>query len=599
MKTLNRALCYFLNLKLKTKLLLIYLFTYCISLILLFLVLKAAVGRQFFEHEKSLLDSSLTQGVSRVESQISDAINLSNVIYNNDDILSACNIDYGHDYFRMYLAYHDDVLPDFYTYKCLLPDVSNIKIYTSCGLIPYKNTIDDISLLDEIPWFDKQASGHDLQWGMIESDEGSKLVCIRRLPHNSSYPFQNCFYFEIDSKIPFASLTAVSRENYGLVVTGTDGSVLFEYHSPFPEGAVDEQPPVTEPFIDGNKLADSYPSISRSMEDQYLFLSTTVESTGWTVYYYSPISEIKATVDKTILSTFFIISFSFALLFMLIFFIINTILAPLAELTKTIEKISLENIGRNELQIVPGRKDEVGTLIHTFNTMLERIHILIDEAYVQKLHAKEYQLKALRAQINPHFLYNTLSLISARAIVAGQDDISETVRLLTMFYRTSLNHGHDLTSIQNELDNIRAYLSIQLALKDHSFSVLYELDENLLNVSIPCLILQPLVENAIEHGLMDSRKPSKELRISLYQEEDSCYISICDNGLGISEDKIKNLFTCESDHIGVKNVYERLKLSYGEGNGLTIKSKVNVGTQALILIPLTSPPNDNHNQNSQ
>lgn len=588
MKTFNCALLYFLNLRLKAKLLLIYLLTYCVCLALLFFVLKAAVGQQFFEHEKSLLGSSLMQGVSRVESQIADAINLSNVIYNNDDMLNACNVDYGNNYYRMYTAYQDDILPDLYIYKCLLPDVSNIKIYTSCGLIPYKDAVDDIALLEEIPWFDKQSPDHSLLWGITGSEDSPKLACIRRLPRNSVYPFENCFYFEIDNDIPFASLKSISQEEYGLVVAGTDDTVLFEYHS-FLSG--NGQHGQTDTFseirpIDAKELAGSYSSLSRSLEDQYLFLSADVESTGWTVYYYSPVSTINATVDKAILSSFFIISFSFALLFTLIFFIINTVLSPLAELTGTIEKISLEDIGHHELQMIPGRNDEVGTLIHTFNTMLERIHALIDEAYVQKLQAKEYQLKALRAQINPHFLYNTLSLISARAIIAGQDDISEMVRLLTLFYRTSLNHGHDLTSIRNELENIRAYLSIQLTLNDHAFQVIYDLDEELLDVSIPCLILQPLVENAIGHGLMDSRKASKELSISLYRENGFCYISICDNGLGIPENKMKELFSCETDHIGVKNVYERLKLSYGEENGLTIESRLNFGTRALIRIPI-------------
>lgn len=576
MKTVNNALLYFLNLKLKVKLLLIYLLTYCVSLILLFFALKTAIGHRFFEHEKSLLWSSLTQGTSQVENQIANAINLSNVIYNNDDMLSACNVDYGHNYYRMYTAYQNDILPDFYIYKCLLPDVSNIKIYTSCGLIPYKDAVDNISQLEEIPWFDGQVAGHSLQWGIIGDSGNPKLACIRRLPHNSAYPFQNYFYFEINSNIPFASLTSISQENYGLVVAGSDGAILFQYDS-FPSG---------EMVYNENDLVSNYSVISQSMQEQYLFLSAAVESTGWTVYYYSPVSEIRATVNRTILSTFLIISFSFALLFMLIFFIINSILSPLAQLTETIEQISLEDIGRQELQIIPGRTDEVGTLIHTFNSMLERIHTLIDEAYVQKLHTKEYQLRALRAQINPHFLYNTLSLISARAIVAGQDDISEMVRLLTLFYRTSLNHGHDLTSIRNELDNIRAYLSIQLTLNDHAFEVLYDLDEELLDVTIPCLILQPLVENAIEHGLMDSRKPSKELHISLYQEGNFCYISICDNGLGIPENKMKDLFSWETDHIGVKNVYERLRLSYGEGNGLTIESQIDIGTRALIRIPI-------------
>lgn len=575
MKMLNDILLSFLNLRLKTKLILIYILTYCICVILLFLVLRATVGRRFFEHEKSLLGSSLMQGVTQVESQITDAANLSDVIYNNDDLLSAFNVDYGDYYFRMYTAYQNDILPDLSVYKCLLPEVSTIRIYTSCGLIPYKDSVKDISMLKDIPWFDAQFSGHSLQWGLTGAQDAPKLCCIRRLAQNSVYPYQNYLYFQIDYDAAFASLTSISRECYGVVVAGSDGSLLFQHHS-FPSD---------EMALDETDLVKNYPDISQTLADQYLFLRVPLESTGWSVYYYSPVSEIRNAVNRTILSTFFIISFSFALLFLLVFFILTTILSPLSQLTGTIEKISLEDIGRHDLMIIPGRKDEVGTLIQTFNTMLERIHTLIDEAYVQKLYTREYQLKALRAQINPHFLYNTLSLISARAIVAGQDDISEMVRLLTLFYRTSLNHGQDLTSIRNELENIRAYLSIQLTLNDHSFEVFYDLDEDLLDLTIPGLILQPLVENAIEHGLMDSRKPSKMLRILLYQEKGYCYIAICDNGLGIPDEKMQELFSCETDHIGIKNVYERLKLSYGEGNGLSIESQLNVGTRAVIRIP--------------
>lgn len=224
--------------------------------------------------------------------------------------------------------------------------------------------------------------------------------------------------------------------------------------------------------------------------------------------------------------------------------------------------------------------------------MLKRMRILIDEAYVQKLKAKEYHFNALRAQINPHFLYNTLSQISAKAIMSGQNDISRTVQLLALFYRTSLNNGNDITTIGNELDNIRAYLSIQLTLTDHSFQVKYELDKSLLSLPIPCLILQPLVENAIEHGLRDSRRPDKQIRILLIREEGQnvCSVKIRDNGVGIQENRIKELFSLETDHIGIRNVNERLKLFFGEDYGLTLTSLPECGTEVAVRIPLSAYP---------
>ena len=247
-------------------------------------------------------------------------------------------------------------------------------------------------------------------------------------------------------------MASITQDNYGLVITDEDHSLLYQYTS-FPDGAAP---------IDAGALSENFGDISSRLSGKYLFLNAEIEPVGWTVYYYSPIKTIKNTVTQTVLTTFFMIAVCFALLYFLTFFTVNSILSPLAQLTRVIEKISLENMGNHEILIIPGRRDEIGTLIQTFNTMLKRMRTLIDEAYVQKLKAKEYHFNALRAQINPHFLYNTLSQISARAIMSGQNDISRTVQLLALFYRTSLNNGNDITTIGNELDNIRAYLSIQL-----------------------------------------------------------------------------------------------------------------------------------------
>ncbi|HJC22775.1 MAG TPA: sensor histidine kinase [Candidatus Eisenbergiella merdavium] len=571
----------FRNLKLKTKLKLIYFFASAVAFFLLIFVLNAAIGRQLFEHERSSLGNALQQSISQLEIYINDTINLSNFIYNNDDMLSACNQAYGSDYFRMYTAYSNDILPDIYVYQCLIPEVTDIKIYSSCGLIPYMGAVDDLALLKDMPWFDS-SPGISQQWVAFTEGGKERLAYMRRLPQNSVYPYENYLYLEADYSYLFSSMTSVTQDSYGLVITDAEHSLLYQ-HTSFPGGASP---------IDAGTLGGDYEGISSRLSGQYLFLSARIEPVGWNVYYYSPIQTIRETVTQTVLTTFFMIAVCFALLYFLTFFTVNSILSPLAQLTRVIEKISLENIGDHELLIIPGRRDEIGTLIQTFNAMLKRMRILIDEAYVQKLKAKEYHFNALRAQINPHFLYNTLSQISAKAIMSGQNDISRTVQLLALFYRTSLNNGNDITTIGNELDNIRAYLSIQLTLTDHSFQVKYELDKSLLSLPIPCLILQPLVENAIEHGLRDSRRPDKQIHILLIREEGQnvCSVKIRDNGVGIQENRIKELFSLETDHIGIRNVNERLKLFFGEDYGLTLTSLPECGTEVAVRIPLSACP---------
>ena len=291
-------------------------------------------------------------------------------------------------------------------------------------------------------------------------------------------------------------------------------------------------------------------------------------------------------MNETIFSIFLLIEALFVLLFFLTFFLVRTIFSPIAQLTSILEKTLLKNTGRLEIPILPDRKDEIGTLIHSFNAMQKRIATLIDEIYVQKLKAKEYQLNALRAQITPHFLYNTLSLISAKAIISEQTEISEPVQLLTVFYRTSLNKGHEITTVQSDLENIRSYLSIQPMLTDHSFSIGYHLDETLLSCRIPCYVLQPLVENAIGHGLRDSRKPEKKLEISLYRRGAVCCIEIYDSGVGIPPETMAILLQRKTDHLGVKNVYERLKLACGSDDVLRICSEPLQYTRVTLRIPM-------------
>lgn len=576
MNLMQSAFLSFLNLKIKVKLLWIYIFASCLSLILLVLVLKATIGRQLFLQEESMLKNVLNQSISQLENRISDTMNLSNTIYNNDDLISACNIEYGTDYYKMYDSYSNHIQPDLYIYQCLIPEVTNIRIYTSCDLIPYKDLVAPVSSIQDKPWFGLTSSSNSPNW-ILDEQNGTKLLAsVRKFPQIPAYPFENYLYLEVNYDTFFSSLNSIGSDSYGIIVTDKNNSILYE-SSTFEDSAFP---------IQSQLFSENYGALLEKYDDDYLFLSSPIESSGWTVYYYSPLAKINKAVNQAFFTVFLLIALCFGVLFLLTFLTVNSMLSPLLMLTKVIEKVSLENIDKHELIIIPNRKDEIGALIHTFNSMLKRIRALIDESYVQTLKAKEYQLNALRAQINPHFLYNTLSLISAKTIIAEQYEVSETVQLLSLFYRTSLNKGQDITTIRNELENIRAYISIQLILMDHAFDVLYDLDDTLLDQPMPCLILQPLVENAIEHGLRNSRKEKKELIITLSHKDHIALISIEDNGLGISRERLECLFSLETDHIGIKNVNERLKLSYGETMGLTVESTRNVNTKVSVSIPV-------------
>lgn len=573
----------FLHMKIKKKLLLIYFSVCCVAVFLLLFVLRVSIANQLFEHEKDTLGNSLQQSINQVERQIDSIHGLSNVIYNNSDLLDAFNVDYQDRYFDMYTAYSNEILTDLYTYTSLMTNVNYIKIYTSCGITPYRTCTDNLQELREQPFFPQVEDSLLTEWVRYESSGQPCVAAVRKLPQNSSYPFENYLFIDVKYADLFSSLTTISHDEYGLTVVDENGTEVYCVHSFSSEESVLTRETLLERTANG----------ACDRDGEYLYLSAPVQSTGWTVYYYGTVDRIQRSIDDTIVSIFLFIAVIFLLLSLLTFFLVRTIFSPIAQLTSVLEKTILGNLGEHEIPVDPERRDEVGTLIRTYNAMQKRIRNLIDEAYVQKLKTKEYQLNALRAQINPHFLYNTLSLISAKAIISEQTEISELVQLLTVFYRTALNSGQEMTSIRGELDNIRAYLSIQLALTDHSFSVAYNLDESLLDYPLPCFVLQPLVENAIDHGLRDSRNPDKRLEISLFRRVDCYCIAIRDNGLGIEPERMENLFCLETGHIGVKNVYERLKLFYGTEDVLRIDSVLQQYTLVTIKIPIR--PEENRN----
>ena len=169
------------------------------------------------------------------------------------------------------------------------------------------------------------------------------------LPKIPTYPFDNYLYLETDYKNFFACTSSISQDAYGLVVAGKNNSLIYQYHS-FPG---DDMP------VKAQELLTDYEKTIEEYGSSYIFLSAPVESAGWTIYYYSPISNVKRTVERTIFTAFFLIALCFTILFLLTFFTVNSILSPLRQLTGVISKISLADIEKHELLIIPNRNDDI------------------------------------------------------------------------------------------------------------------------------------------------------------------------------------------------------------------------------------------------
>ncbi|HIT65340.1 MAG TPA: histidine kinase, partial [Candidatus Ventrimonas merdavium] len=189
-------------------------------------------------------------------------------------------------------------------------------------------------------------------------------------------------------------------------------------------------------------------------------------------------------------------------------------------------------------------------------------------------------------QINPHFLYNSLSLINWKAIMAGQEEIGEMARLLSVFYRTTLNKGKNVIDVKGEWDNTCSYIRIQNMMHSQKLTVRTQIDEGMFSYQMLNLLLQPLVENAIAHGL-DHKTGEGEriLEVTGREEETDLVFTVSDNGCGIPLESLSEILTAESKGYGVQNVHHRIQLFYGNAYGLSYESQPGVGTRVTVRIP--------------
>lgn len=411
-----------------------------------------------------------------------------------------------------------------------------------------------------------------------------------------SYPnVTGCAVMTIDlSYIHEICSQIINYDDMQLVICDQDGTVISQSNNnQFSKIDSDLLNLLSADHLSGTSFRYNYEGT------EYLISSSMISNTNW---YVISLTSYSALMRSTYRNLFF--SFSVMLLLAALCVIVTTVITrSIAQPVKILSDAMAHTTEMDFSERIDDKwassRDELGKLTRGFNNMTSRLEYLIEENYKAEIQRKsleslknEAELNALQQQINPHFLYNTLETINWMAEANGESDIANMATALGSFFRKSISRGKEYISVEDEISNVRNYVYLQKIRFGDRFDVEWQIDPSLYPHMIIKLILQPLVENAIIHGMENLEKDGKII-IKGSCDDDFIDFVISDNGCGIPADRLKHLEAyingVQDEHfhsIGVKNVHQRIKLYYGDEYGLKFESSESTGTTVKIHIPI-------------
>jgi two-component system, sensor histidine kinase YesM len=323
--------------------------------------------------------------------------------------------------------------------------------------------------------------------------------------------------------------------------------------------------------------------------DKYFITYNTFPKLNWKIICFIPTKDLflqSNTFSQTILSfTLLLVIANLFLSFMLTKVIVN----PIQKLISTINRIGT---GDFSSRISITNHDEIGAIGVQFNKMVDNIETLLKENYIIRLKEKEAQIKSLQAQVNPHFLYNTLDTISWKIMLLGDKNTNKIIIALGEILRYSIDSSGRLVNLEQDLQQVKNYLYIQQMRYEDRFTVYFRVDPATLHLKVNKLLIQPIVENAILHGL-ENKEQGGILCISSTVKDEKLRIVVFDNGCGIPKELIHSILDQDfhhpdnsKQHIGMNNVHQRIQLYYGNLYGIEIKSRENKYTKVVLILPL-------------
>lgn len=503
-------------------------------------------------------DGELIQRLSQKYEQYSDCWDTANYIYNS-------------------FSFIRDYLPEVQDFRIYHTNKTFIK---DMGIIwmPDEHLIAGISSEE---WFaEVMSSTTQPVWRFAYDPRKGNYVMILSSRLNSlTSSMEGCVCLVIKSKEIFSSIVDDSFSTHGeYYIVNEDGTIFV----------------ATDAKYVGVNIADT--SLNHTIPENETkvlniggtdrFVAVQHLSDNWRVIILSSITQFQ--------NKYTIIKFWF-LAIMLIFTVLSGLVILMclnkmfARLDQIGERMSYIMKGQFDVKVQKGGSDEISVLEEQFNLMTSRLNDLLQEVISAQNRQKEEALKVLEAQINPHFLYNTLGIIRWEALDMGNEKLCNLVDAMTTFYRRVLNKGKPIIKVRDEIEHVRAYVSIQQIRYREVVQVKWDIDSEVLDFYTIKLLLQPIVENSYIHGMITSAN-ARKLWISAKYDNDCIVYQVRDNGVGMSEVELKSVLEENGKNIGIglRYIKEMVRHYYGDNGKFHVESEKGKGTTVTIKIPALS-----------
>ncbi len=434
--------------------------------------------------------------------------------------------------------------------------------------------------------FDKAKEGKgDPAWYLDIEGGSLKGIYLERSVINAAYKEIGTIAFKIREDYLFGTIRKYLANKVQSVSVYSDTTRLFYYNT--------FDPKLEEAAL--KLLSGSKPNNTDTLNfkgDKIYMFYNLVPPLNWKFAVYISSDIMLADLKKVLFVTIILCALTLPVWLLLIHFLYKDIIKPINILVESMDKIEK---GETGITVDIKRNDELGYVFKTFNKMSQQINNLINNVYKEKLAMKDAEIKALQAQINPHFLYNTLETINWKAKLYGVDDISEMVTALSSIIDANIDRNNEkMIPIKKELEYIDNYNLLIQKRFGKKIAFVKSIEDVTLEFNIPRLLIQPLIENAIYHGL-ETKKGGGTVELIITVEENMVLIIVADDGTGIDDDVLKSLKASldknvENQYesrtkIGIMNVHKRIKLIYGEEYGLKIFSEAGKGTTIILKLP--------------